>query len=165
MNVDLNSPKSLYLLAALLLVVLLFQFMVTPFFTAVDGLELEVMQQQQVNHQMEGWVLRLDQLRHQGDESQSKQQAITSLLPWLERETAASGLKKHVKQISSVNLQKGDLYRERATLRMKEMEIEPMLRLVEKLEQTPGLKIVRSDIRRGTEKKPGLSLFIELGRL
>ena len=165
MNVDLNSPKSLYLLAALLLVVLLFQFMVTPFFTAVDGLELEVMQQQQVNHQMEGWVLRLDQLRHQGDESQSKQQAITSLLPWLERETAASGLKKHVKQISSVNLQKGDLYRERATLRMKEMEIEPLLRLVEKLEQTPGLKIVRSDIRRGTEKKPGLSLFIELGRL
>lgn len=164
MAFDLNNPRVLYLLASLLLLVLLLQFVISPFFSSVDRLELEVKQQQRVNVEMEGLVAQLEALRSQGKQKKSDKAVVTSLLPWLEKETAAAGLKKSVKQISSVNLQKGDLYRERATLRMKELDIQRLLRFIDKLEKTPGLKVIRSDIRRGTEKKPGLALFVELGR-
>ena len=164
-SLDLNNPKILYSLVALLLSLFLIQFILLPFFDSVERLEVEVKKKRQVHSEMVVVANQLEALRSQGQQSKGKQQqTIRSLLPWVERTTAADGLKQNVKQISSVNLQKGDLYRERATLRMERLDMQPLLHFVEKLELGPGIKVIRSDIRRGSEKKPGLTLFIELGR-
>jgi len=162
-RVNLSSPRTLLVLASLLVVLVGVQFLLFPFLDELQHLKQNTQEQQRTHTKLQGMITQLHQLRSKGQGV--KEVKIRSLPAWLEKKTVSAGLKSQVKQISPVPIQKGDLYQQKTTLRMEGLEMKPLLDFIVQLEKTAGLRVIRSHLKRGTEKKPGLSFFIELGVL
>lgn len=92
---------------------------------------------------------------------------IPSLLPWLEKEAGEAGLSGNIRQIAPIALQAADsgLFREKATLGLRELSMETVAGFLARLESVPAIRIVRGDLKRPGEKGQGVLLTLEIGLL
>ena len=129
LGVNLSSKRTLAFLVMVLLLVIGIQFVLTPFMDEIDRQKESVQRQQQTLYKIQRLTTQLNQLRSKGVDSAKGGVEIRSLPAWLEKKTVSAGLKKQVKQISPVSINKGDLYQQKTTLRMEGLEMRPLLAL------------------------------------
>lgn len=162
---DFNKRFGLFIAASVLLLLLVFQ-LVTQTGVFVSRMEAKAEKQEQLFQEV-----TLLSARIQGSKSASRQKAgknaITSLLPWLEKETARANFAGHVREIAPVSLQSADsgLFREKATLGVGEISMARALRFLHQLEVVTEIRIVRGDIKRSEKDVGGVTLSMEIGLL
>ncbi|MEO5346998.1 MAG: hypothetical protein H7834_11560 [Magnetococcus sp. YQC-9] len=95
------------------------------------------------------------------------EEVISSLLPWLEKETAALQLADKMQQIAPIPLKGNEspALREKADLTVKGIPMETAIRLLIRLEAQSRLRVVRADLKRAEKDAPGVSLSLEVGLL
>ncbi|MBF0165900.1 MAG: hypothetical protein HQL97_10955 [Magnetococcales bacterium] len=93
------------------------------------------------------------------------EEAISSLLPWLEKETAALQLGDKMQQIAPIPVKPNETppLREKADLTLKGISMETAIRLLTRLESHSRLRVVRGDLKRAEKDAPGVSLSLEVG--
>lgn len=99
--------------------------------------------------------------------SKPDEEAINSLLPWLEKETAAMQLGDKMQQIAPIPVKTHETpsLREKADLTFKGISMETAIRLLTRLESHSRLRVVRGDLKRAEKDAPGVSLSLEVGLL
>ncbi|MBF0295201.1 MAG: hypothetical protein HQL96_08420 [Magnetococcales bacterium] len=91
---------------------------------------------------------------------------VPSLLPWLEKESAAFQLTDKMQQIAPIPVKGNEGgFREKADLTLKAIPMETALRFLQRLEAVPRLRIVRGEIKRTEKDGVGISLALEIGLL
>lgn len=132
----------------------------------LDRLESKANRQEQVFHEVSALADRLAHVRD-GARGQGSQQAISSLLPWLEKETTRANLAGHVREIAPLTVQgtDADLFREKATLGMEKVSMVRAVRFLHQLEAVDEIRVVRGDLKRADQEVGGVTLFVEIGLL
>ncbi|MBF0127633.1 MAG: hypothetical protein HQM02_10540 [Magnetococcales bacterium] len=94
-------------------------------------------------------------------------ETVPSLLPWLEKESAAFQLTDKMQQIAPIPAKGNDGggFREKADLTLKAITMETATRFLHRLESVPQIRIIRGDIKRGEKDAAGISLSLEIGLL
>ncbi|MBF0341710.1 MAG: type II secretion system protein M [Magnetococcales bacterium] len=97
----------------------------------------------------------------------SGEENIPSLLPWLEKETAASRLTDKMQQIAPISLKSNESssFREKADLTLKGINMETAIRFLNRLESHSRVRVIRGDLKRAEKDAPGVSLTLEVGLL
>lgn len=139
-------------------------------------LEQQVAHQQAVVTEMRDLARQLENRR--GDAKPAVGQTrISSLLPWIEKQISELGLEENVKQIAPSGLEEKGEYRQRAVARLKDIEMNQLLKLVYRMESEPGISVIRVKSKRereddmplpdGEEKsaKGLIALVLEVGLL
>ncbi|MBF0426029.1 MAG: hypothetical protein HQL66_09475 [Magnetococcales bacterium] len=125
--------------------------------------------QEMTRHEVAALVTELQTIGTAGKTQPGHAEAepIASLLPWLEKEMAALKLSDRMQQISPVAVKDADakVYREKAELHLKALDMEKVIRLLDRLESVPGIRVTRGDIRRAENNLPGVMLSCEVGLL
>ncbi|MBF0270988.1 MAG: type II secretion system protein M [Magnetococcales bacterium] len=95
------------------------------------------------------------------------EEAIPSLLPWLEKETAAFQLADKMQQIAPITLKPNETasFREKADLTLKAISMETATRFLNRLESNSRIRVIRGDLKRAEKEAPGVSLTLEIGLL
>lgn len=139
--------------------------LVLPGFDKIDTLKTKVTAKRNIRVEVMQLSAQLDQASNSlpGKKTDNKT-SVNSLLPWLESQIAAFGLSEQLDQISPLFGADADEYREKASIRMNQVNLVQVLQFIDGIEAVSELRVIRADLRR--LKEPGmLSLLIEVGLL
>ena len=97
--------------------------------------------------------------------SDSVNTKIDSLLAWLEKQINNAALSEKLKRISPVSDAGAELnsFKERALVSFESITMAELLNFVKTLEDTAGVEVIKSDIRRPARNTSGLFFTVEVG--
>lgn len=137
---------------------------------SIDQWEAKVRAQETMRREVASLAGQLKAIRGTGKGQQANKpgaEEITSLLPWLEKETASFQLTDKMQQIAPVAIKPNEtgLFKEKADLNLKAITMETAVRFVHRMESTSQIRIIRGDIKRAEKEAPGVSISMEIGLL
>ncbi len=151
------------------LVFLLGQQVVASVGDRVDRMVEKAGNQLRVHQRVTDLAAQLTRVRSQGSGSKKGADGpkIASLMSWLEKETGRAELSENIRQIAPIPLQAADsgLFREKATLGLRDIPMERVLRFLQRLESVSTLRIVRLDLKRPGKNGQGVLITLEIGLL
>lgn len=163
---EFNKHLGLFI-AVILVTFLLIGQIVQQTAAYVDQLEGKADKQEQVYQEVATLSNHLLASHQKGGKTKTGRRVITSLLPWLEKETTRASMTAHVREIAPLAMQSTEsgLFREKATLAIAEISMDSALRFLQQLESVIEIRIVRGDLRRSEKEAGGVILAVDIGLL